>query len=1493
MATIPLFGNNTQDLHQSGYLHIQAAGSTGADGSTNGIHLRWDLLGSLGSKHLPKGNLAAQGGDYPTSIEYNKADDFVTIYRTRFKSQFYTQVNLTSAPTVLTETGPERKWEYQGIQPIASAPTITTNVAVRFLDITQYDTIRATINPATNAEDFIKAYTGIVEIEALNKYSFLGEITVKFQDPGNINTAFVKAEAISVPDTLETASKTISCRKSFTGSVLNNPATVKEENIQYLRLQYSNAYLTVVRLYTYYDYALGTNLADDWAEIGDFSLTDDDATAYNRLDNALTVINNRWPRYNDTDATGAFKVNTSNYQDKWLPSSNSAEGLKEAVINYLTLSMNDVYAVDYLPSQLPNDSASFELSYLKMLRLVALDFHVSRMLGLGHIDARIERDSYIYAASYLTEKKLEPSQNDIERRHIFLTLPTTQTEYRLPPAPQLSSLSYGLTVDNGTSTPTLLTDSNGYAQFDDSRFINLIKAPFAYDVPLEPFFANTVEFCLSDMTKPVAYGVEYKESSEQAWRSPELSNDPDYTDPAGIEEVVPIPEQANPIFIHKETEEGVHVYGLYAINIFSRPSPVGNTLATDYTDFPVRNTLIPPTNLAVQLIQQEGTLIFTTPAEQTRLASITGLDKTLVRVTFDWNHVHSMAYQFGTRAQLFFRENSPATTRGEINQIINLTDNKVQVHTTSYLVQSTNPIQTVQPVINNPSAFIGGLFCVGDAQYTIDSVQQSGNDPVFILHRIKQTQSQEYPLNSNNFITTETYVAPVTGDRFLVVENLGDSANWDSQLVKEIDLVNFTPTHTETITHPDGSQETLTIGGIYEPATIRQVFDTVSPFGPTGVYEIEFNTYQLAAHPDPDVEWYKGTVRVPIPSTSEKKVLQVWKIDSATNGSLLLTVFDPDITADPIVPGSTPQLTNVFVNFHPSYRAYFYEDSINGNNFNDVTILPGQGGGNKKTYMAVRAVDTTLTPDLNSYISTPVVLLAQEIVAPEAPYPPIGATFATRPDFYAKSTYTFDTKMKTASGRKPFALVFYRANERSVLDALYTKDTADAVQAALKNMDPEEPDVIFMNSRWFDLVNGVYDSLLGLFREHTVGGFRFPLPDNPNFFLISPTSPPTGPSVKIFPFSGYTDLNSPVSTFPSSFKVIDAVKVAVNKAFLPLTEQPLVYEYIKGGLQTSGRKPVIRDSNGDLIQPGSSGYEPSPMATQYAKDTLGAILFPGDPNYNNQSNEFFVRFTDYTLDGAAQSIYFYYAVEMSNRMEVSDRSDVLGPILLVNSYPAEAPQIRKVIPRLEGEGYPTTVKLEIIPFTPGEKIKQVQVYRALNQPDALSVRSMQLVTTVGSDHELIDEFADLGYVPYGSPLFYRVVGLREILNEQSQVEMVPTMPSKVAMANIVDVNNPEAPQLTYISDPVQATTTVTLTNVVLSWPKTAHNATYYLYKMDSKIGNWERIYEISTNAALMSYTLPSALVKYDSNGNTLYHRFRVGVKNSSGLLNLTYKELTI
>lgn len=1654
---------------QSPYLYIQAAGSDGSDGSARGIHLRWDLLRSLGEKHLPKGNLAA-GPDarFPAFYGFNKADDFVTVLRVPYDRRYPCTVNFsTDRMVAAVETGPQRQWKFDAVVE-STLPPQHREVVIRFEDIAQYDTIRAGVSPVIAPGQFLARYTGVVEAEVTNQLCFAMTLTASpLQTPGN---SALRVEAVSVSENLARADLLVSCRRRFSPAVLPPPSSpahrLSAENARYFRFDYTGCTPVSLQLETYEQFIVGSivNKAA-WDTIGtEFSLTDQDDTVYDRLeDSKLANVDRKWPRYLGADpASGLFTTSVPNYKAKWDPTrpptseATDASGLRRGVVDYLTLSMNpaNATALASLPAQDPRDKGAFEISYLRMLKLVALDFPVARMLGLGCIDAGIAQNpatKYVYLAIYRTTAVLEetgppaivlpitatvspgetapfpvglsvpagsggafvtltssnpamvevspanlfipagkttatlpmlkgngvgpatitasapafapastqvqvervpaigvpakmtlklgeaapfsvtlsaavpvsgdstPPGSIVRRTLVYMTLPTSPLDYRLPPAPVQRDPTFGISFDNGTETPTQLTGDDGYTPLDDSRIVNLHLEPYDTMQEFGPFFVPPTEFCSSDVTKPVFYGCKYKLVGEPNYRVPELSNDLEYRDPSGVAEVMPllpqVPDEltgvSSPVYTHAEREDGLHQYALYGVNWYSRPSPLSNSKDVN-TLIPKRSTLLPPANLAVQLIQPEDPLILTTAIEQQKRVGLSG-DATLVRCTFNWNQNHyisqkpSVTNAYADKVQLCFRQEPPRAIQGEIKSVTSISDKLLEVRTQSYVLTSISPPQAVTPIVvaGDEPRFVGSSFAANQVLYVVDGVAQStviGEGAVF--HIRKQIQPTADDLNNNNQHSTSVKVAvPSVGDRFLVVENMNDLANWGTNqpLVKEVKLVNFPfpvsgPLHTETVRYLDGTEETFRIGGIQETADIVELLDlddhgNQKPNSKTGIFEITFASYQLAAHPDGDVEWYKGSVRVPEAATipiepfNKMKALDVWKID-VSGGTLKLTAYDPTFNLDPSA-GYSPIKTgpSVSVNFHPGYRVYLKAQvSV----LDQTTILPGPTQSTKQTFLAARSRNTTL--DIESSLTAPVVMQAQKITTTEPPDEPVGPLYATRPNFDGKATWTMDVKVTVDNAREPYALVFYRANERAVLDTLYkghpadgtdpAPDTAEGIEAALKALPAV--DAAFAANRWRDLVNVQNLHSDKSFKEYSPGGYRFPIPNN-NAYVI--------PGTSIAPFDGVKAPGDPTATFTidgQPVTMLDVVKRAIEGVFLPLTESPLIYQFIKTGTQTSSQKPVIRNPNGDLLPLNSDEFDPSPMAVKYVS--------PGGDTR--------VRFTDYKLDGAAKNIYFYYAVEMSDQLKLSARSPIAGPIKLVNAYPAEAPAIRKVTSIIKDSvlQIPTGVKILVNAYLTAEGITKFNLYRATNANDAAATRTMKLVrdydAAIGSETEIFDDFSDLDFLPFGDPIFYRVVALREIINERNTIEFIPSLPSSLARASIIDVDNPLAPSLVFSSDPPTMSQPVQMTNVVLSWPKVLHNATYYLYKQSGS-GNWNKIYQEKTDRNPVIVPLAATLLetgvllKQDAGGMPIYHRFKVEVENTSGMFNLNENVLSV
>ena len=111
-----------------------------------------------------------------------------------------------------------------------------------------------------------------------------------------------------------------------------------------------------------------------------------------------------------------------------------------------------------------------------------------------------------------------------------------------------------------------------------------------------------------------------------------------FQDSEGCNETIPLilPEDNDILYIHKQTESGDHHYLAYGVNIFSR-STLGLNILTINTLIKPENFLQPPNNVNALLIREESPLILTTEEEQTRREQILTEDKTLVRLTFDYN----------------------------------------------------------------------------------------------------------------------------------------------------------------------------------------------------------------------------------------------------------------------------------------------------------------------------------------------------------------------------------------------------------------------------------------------------------------------------------------------------------------------------------------------------------------------------------------------------------------------------------------------------------------------------------------------------------------------------------------------------------------------------------------------------------------------------------------------------------------------------------------
>lgn len=1214
------------------------------------------------------------------------------------------------------------------------------------------------------------------------------------------------------------------------------------------------------------------------------------------------------------------------------------------------------------------------INTIDILNTISTDYHVARMLGLGLINNPVsdENTPYIYFIEYDITAKLSYLPEG-RSTHMYMTLPITKSENK--PCIKIDLVHdpvYGIYKDDDSHQLSTLTDEHGYTPIGTSRFVNLFQDIDPNADPVEEFkgqsfFTHTNLFCSNSYTSPILFGLKYKKQDENSWRNPELMhnlegwNNPD----SDIPEVAPSPlnweDELAPIFLHNEKEEGIHEYAAYGINWFSRASQLGSHAVTDETEFTFPNYLLAPSNFRAQLIQpeDENQLIFTTAAEQTMLENITEADKTLVRASYNYHFVHDLAYQryiknvnpikrnFGEYVELFFRTQAPQIIQGAVKSVDNSNENLSVVRTRSYiLVSQGNTVVDPNDVAVPINHFIGGSLVIDEHQYPILEVAQgpTGEGPIFTIPKRKESivspkddgTYTTYDVLQGPFETTNStkLIYPTEDNPFMALENTGEETHWtDAQtggiLLPESNAQNAEPLkikigpadadcvaddfanpytgvwylngYEETWINERDEETTQRLRGFWDTATITTVSDATQP----GVYKIEFDHLILGNHPQfssHQVNWFLGNIRIEKPGVpasnlvNEKLPFEVISTENigSTDQNLILYVIDsaPVLNENNTINPGDDRIklgNNVKVNYYPGYKVYLR--NIDSTIFKGDTILSGFVNHEKRTYMGARTIDPAEIKVGNplrytSLISTPATILAQEIILPLVPEKPSGGPYATMPDFYGKSTYTFTNSFK----HEPFAVVFLRANEDMILNALYETNVVKEIKAALKAKKEENGDPFFVD-RWKNMMSFNYDYTNadpnldhsadnGKFR--TYDGYQFPNPSKS--IQVSEYDPTTDKFhlVTKSVFGTYTNLN----------EIKDKIKEAICSAFLPLTEQPILYKYITRKSPIN-KKQNLRSISGEYLKPTDVEFDMAPM-----------VIKTGGANSE-------IQFTDFTLDGASNDVYFYCAREIGNTMMMGDYSEITLPVRMVNAFPAEEPKITKTTIQLKDPIQEITdaVNFEFAGYHENQNIRKIRIYRTNKQVEAMSLRSMKMVkevvldeTQLGADLiQVSDDFSN-EMVPYGDTLYYRLVALREIQYEQKvagqndlQVvtEYAYSKPSKLVLTSMVDTINPIAPTVTIQCLEDISTNPVSISQVKLNWDATAYNATYYVYKMNSS-GNWVKIHEIKTNDLHISVHLEdtsiatNTLSKRDSEDDTItiYHRFKVDVINSSGLLNL-------
>ena len=1467
-------------LLQSPYLTLQAAGSDGSI-ATPGIMTRWIFGGELGDNHLPKGN------ESPSGAQFNRLDDFVKLYR------FPAPENLAPVEIDLSNQSPSYVEDSQYLWAYDLGNQL---VYVQFLNPVFYDAVRANNDPMTNSTAFLQGGNSnrlLIELRGALAY----QVELKC-------TSALRYEALSTDGESVILDYKVCARGQTLANAPAGLSKINSANIAAMRVEMGSASLQGIRFYTYRNALNAAIEEDSIMPIGRYALSTSTTTALRRLmTQTPSLFDDYWDKF-----VGGAKVKAQNYKDRW---NEPDAGLAHAVSEYITLSATDTKASKTLTETLPTNADpdwvpnQMEVSYLDMLRLVSLDYHNARMMGLGKVDVSVanSQDQYFYMTSYVTEDDLSMVHRG-RKQHISMSQPTSTSQSRLPRAPQVTNMSYGLSVPTANGTPYDLTDSQGYTPDGEARYINHAIGHDIYHMPDGEFYNSAVQFDLNNEHLPIFFGMSYKLQGEINWQRPEITSDPEFFDYQGFEEILPTPfrdSQSDTAHTHKETSNGIHLYSPYAISLFSTASQNGAEVQTDFTELKVPNRLLPPANFHVQLIQEEDpfALILTTIAEQNILSNIPpNEDSTLIRAVFDYNHVQEGNYALTRAAQddtntyqnepvfadyveLFFRDKPPQNVRGKTGAVIEQSTGVWIVPTGDYRAFSAGPDIYYRPELSasEKANYMGGALVVGTERFEITNVvleTQFPHYPIFTvsapLERIADNTS------GTNVMALQSPDAPQAGALFMAIENVAKASSWggDNPLSAQVKI-----SHTDWSVRSEQKTDDL---GRTHVTQVRGFWDAAEVKAGSGAhrYEIEFSNFTLPIHEQDtltpsqsltlngqfSVSWRKGTIRVPLANGGMREL----KIDEIVHGSSPTVIKATDVGAISAPAGWEPPAlgTNLEVNLYPGYKVYMRADTAKG--LTEGNIIPLAGDGSRQTLMAARSVDPDM-PKVGggqifvSDLCIPQILFAQEIRKAERPLTPAGLNYATPPDSEYKST--FELKLNFDKGpdnlREPYGVLVYRADIFALMNALYSKQ---AQQDIITRTFPPQNDE-FMANRWGELIDlQIGDNLV-------VNAYRVD-DERPSESLPIPD---------LFGTATGDDL-------------VTKIVLAIDGVLKPLTSETILYDFVRDW--ENGHRPqkgpqVILGEAGQALMPSIDlpyselKYNIAPMAYRHRNNTDAPDL----------------TFVDFTLDGskATDTVYFYFTREMGNKMDIGPRSPALGPVMLVNLTPPEAPQYRKVLARPEGSTLSSIPAIEIEVLKPpvSEEITGLRLYRTSSGVKAQSLRSMKKVKEVAiadlieidSLHlSVVDDFENEEGPLFGDPLFYRIVWTRLVPYEDQdgtpQIATAVSQPSRPVLSNIIDVTNRTA---SIPSICVQSKTSLTA-RVQLSLPKVAHNCTYSLCYL-TQAGTWAKLAEVKSNDDIINFMPDQDFEIQTEFGEPRYHRFKVDVLNASGLVSLADNILTV
>lgn len=967
---------------------------------------------------------------------------------------------------------------------------------------------------------------------------------------------------------------------------------------------------------------------------------------------------------------------------------------------------------------------------------------------------------------------------------------------------------------------------------------------------------------------------------------------------------------------------------------------------------------------------------------------------------------------FADQIEIFYRSSTPKSITAKVTSLTDLPNNLLlmQVSTNSYTMASTGEVyESKYPSGTSATNFVGGIFLMNQQAYVIDSIEAGTKNLKFNIYKKEASDlllSGKYSdlsatslknkllLEITQFTNASNTV--ISDGMFVATENMQTPSNWGiknpNQLKVNLGNADWVVNkELITITSEDGNTQKFIekTRGFWKEAKVSKFLEKhtlinengefINESGEVvsqpvikeeihkGIYKIEFNNFKLPQHEQfssnaKSVEWFNGFVRLfkisdinndgkYIAPRTSLKVFKTENIGDSTK-DLILYVIDENFkfdykTGTVLNPNLNREFllgNNVLINYYPSYRVYLYSDISN-----DLTKSKVYGDKDVNySIFGLRSTDYDNNLDYASRFCPPSILLAQKTIVPQRPKQPKGALYTTRPDFYGKATYTFQVEFED----NPFAVQFYRADDNTLLNALYNTETIEYIIRELE-MRGGKNEIAFAE-RWQDFLNYSEDKMEYEPLPHLgKWGWALPQPDNKelfdniNYFIKQHNS-----FYKLTESDNRLLTEEDYGVLPFDYEIIkiipgildkpiffrDFVKEYLYSAFLPLTEVPVVYNQIYGGdYIPTNKKQNLRDKDGVLLKPKSTQKDANGFLIKVAGDEFE--MAPMMKGIGSKK----ISFTDFTIDATTDSFYFYVAREIGSAMKLGEFSPVIGPVKVVDANAPEAPKINSALPVLNNNvlGINPKIKIEIHAYPEVQKIKRVNLYRTTERINAQAIMHMDLVKTIDiSDLSIddtniwtiYDEFDSFHKVPYGEAIYYRITVEKRIEYAKADyitggetpeviIDYVPSQPSKIISTLIVESQNPESPTPKFVTDEVLENAS-SINYGGLTWGHTLYRGKYHVYKMSAQgnwseiakleinpsnpnqftlyrleNGNWNKIEDLQAKSNEIFITLSQLnllpLTIKDSQGNSIYHHFKVIAENNSNMLSSQENILTI